>query len=128
VKNIEGYPNYKTVKTKLLSGHFKENKNHSEETIDGASIKGQVFLTVRDKKEPDCDWVLDGCNYKVSEPYPIEGEWTILFYLYEVFDLEGFADINVDGKYYALKTEVINNIKEDLIVAKSTNGIVIGRR
>ena len=128
VKYVEGYPNYRTVKTKLLSGHYKKDESPKPEVIDGKVIKGQIFLTESDGQESHCDFIVEDINYECSNPLSIEGRWTILYYLYEVFSLEGFADLKIDGKFYALKTKVINNLKEDLIVAKNANVIVMGRR
>ncbi len=128
VKYVEGYPNYRTVKTKLLSGHYKKDEPPKPEVIDGKVIKGQIFLVGREVFDPDAPFFVYDVSYEYGKPFEIKGEWVILLYLYEVFSLEGFADLKIDGKFYALKTKVINNLKEDLIVAKNANVIVMGRR
>ena len=128
VKYVEGYPNYRTVKTKLLSGHYKKDEPPKPEVIDGKVIKGQIFLVGREVFDPDAPFFVYDVSYEYGKPFEIKGEWVILLYLYEVFSLEGFADLKIDGKFYALKTKVINNLKEDLIVAKNVNVLVIGSR
>lgn len=128
VKRIEDYPNYRTVKTKLLSGHYRKEESYKPEVVDGKVIKGQIFLATEEVFNPDAPFFVDNVSYQYSKPFAIEGEWVILFHLYEVFDLEGFADLKIDGKFYALKTKVIDNLKEDLIVAKNVNVLVVGRR
>lgn len=124
VKNIKDFPNYKKVKTRLLSGHYKEKESPKLEIIDGKGIKGKIFLV--DCGDLGSDLTVDGSNYKISDSFVLSDKWSIVYYLYEIFSLDGFADIKLDDKYYVLKTERIDNLKEDLIVAKNENRFVIG--
>lgn len=131
VRDISGYPNYRKLKTDLLGGRFKQVKEDKEPEVISMLEPVLAFeLSGEFSGGPDkFDMVVDGNEYKLIECETVQvGDWTVLFYLYRVYDLDGFGDIEVSGQPYKVLFNESPMRKADLLVAQKEEYIVIGRR
>lgn len=152
VRSIDGYPNYRKLKTALLSGEFKEAKVAEQPIVLKAEcikplhflVKGKggfnEFLNsctdpTRDAKlsnaDPDMwDLLIRKKTYFLTEwegGY-ISGDWNVVYFLYRMYELDGFGDIELDGQPYRVLFNEAKGTKADLVVAEQEDKVVIGRK
>ncbi len=126
VKFIQGFPNYTRAKARFLEGEFKGKDNGvvSLQKIPGNRLV-PVLSFARSNDEPDL--LLGGEHYKAAENNgKEEGDFDILYYLYNMYSLDGFADITIQGKQYKVKLSPVEGSKEDLVLVKQGDKLIIG--
>jgi hypothetical protein len=118
--------NYVKVKDMLLRGELGKDKKDEPRFV--TEVKGRVFL-----EETDLQHEKEVCFYngtkmyrEVPEFYTGEAQWLVLFYLYEMYSLDGLADIKIDDKFYKIKGTPIDGYPHSLVIAINGKNIVIG--
>lgn len=152
VRSIKGYPNYRKLKMELLSGEFKTDEEavKAPEVLNAEVIK-PLFFFIRGKgtfaaiiescTDPEreakllnpssehFDLLVDGAvYYKTEWDGTISGDWTVLFYLYRMYELNGFGDYEIEGQPYRVLFNESEGKKADLIVLQKEDRIIIGRK
>lgn len=141
VKNIQDQPNYKELYRKLQLGFFTPPKKTSEPVYvskvdpvlclkahemfnSTAHITGNPCVP---DQEP-YDLLVRDMEYKICNPFKdITGSWKVLYYLYRVYELQGFGDLAIDGQPYRVRFHPNSEWKEDLALVQQDDKLIIGR-
>lgn len=125
VRSISGHPNYSRIKAKFLAGGFKgETEDEALRVVDALT----PALSLAQSEDGDPDIIVDGKKYIIKESNgKVEGSWEVLYYLYDMLDLDGFADIKVNSRWYKVRLSPIQQSKESYVLARQGNELVIGR-
>ena len=123
-KHIDNCPEYTRLKGMLLRGEL--GSTIKDEPRFATEIKGLVYLEECSTKEGVCFYNNDKMYREVDEFYTGEAQWHILFYLYEMYSLDGLADIKIDDRFFKIKGQPIDNFPPSLVVAINGKNIVIG--
>jgi len=129
VRNIREYPNYSRIKARFLSGEFKTQETKTEDRV-VSSVSHPVLSLVESEDTEDPVIVLSGRKYVVAsngKDAGIKGNWEIIYYLYDTYSLDGFADIKINDRWYKVRMSPIEKSKEDYVLAKQNNKLIIGR-
>lgn len=151
VRSIKGYPRYRKLKMQLLSGEFKQDEEPEQPTVLKAEVIKPVHFLIEGKggfnewvnsvTDPDRESKLSNCSPAMYdllvngktfyltqwEGGYISGEWEVLYYLYKVYELNGFGDIDIDGQPYRILFHESPGTKADMIVAQREDRIIIGK-
>jgi hypothetical protein len=125
VRNIPGYPQFTSLKKQFLAGEFKGKPEKKDKPK--VKLKDPVlYMIACDNGKPDM--IVEGKHYQATEDqFPLEGEWEVLYYLYNMLNLDGFADINIQNKWYKVKLSPIQDSLESYVAARKGKHLVIGR-
>ena len=123
---------FQALKKLVRMREFKEDKVQVvSKSVKFEDVTPVLYLTIHDGI--DFDFSVDFNFYKASESKPdafkaTEGE--IIYYLYYVFELGGFAQFSILGKPYLAKSEPLRKYSEDLVLvlSKDRKMGVIGNR
>jgi hypothetical protein len=125
VRDITGYTGYKKMKDKFLSGGFKKQVGEAAHKI-VTGLSPSIYLTPTDSDNPDM--LVGGKSYAISKDNgKIEGEWEVLYYMYDMLNLDGFADLRVNGRWMKVRLSPIVESKESYVLARQGDKLVIGR-
>ena len=130
VRNIKGYPNYKKLKVELLSGTFKKEKEPVQPIILPAEKVAPFKYLIKGENLPETkpDMVVNGDHYFLTEwDGTISGDWMVLYYLYRVYEFDGFGDLIIDGQPYRVMFHEVQGKKADLFVAQQEDRLIIGK-
>ena len=124
VKNITDCKEYTELKAKLLSGELCEQAKPDEPYI----VRIKDPLVCLEKTDKDACMVCSGQGYKEVESFNTDGEWKIVYYLYEMYSYSGLADLLIDDRSFKVKLKQICGYPEQLLVVKRDNKLVVGER
>lgn len=134
VKNIKGYPNYSKLRSNLSQGLYKQEDKAEEEPEMVTALEPFMCLQVDRGQEKlltssmKCDILHDRKPYQICEPFErVTGYWEVIWYLYRVYELDGFGDIMINGLPYKIKSQRIGKQEPDLILAQQEDKLIIGR-
>ncbi len=117
----EKYPNFHEVKKRFAQGKYSKKDEVEKEMV---TIKPLLSL-IQTEGLTDNDLLLGGQRYKVTDR-EFTGEFEVVYYLYDVYTLEGFGDLCINGKFYRVSMSKIDNTKADLVLGRRGTYIVIG--
>jgi len=129
VKNIKGYPNYSKIRGMFLLGEFRDKQQKDNEKVFLNCKSINPLILMYEQQECDPDMIIDGKYYKIEERGGVvEGEFEVLYYFYDMWSLDGFADIQIRGRWYKIKTSPIKDSQENLVLIRQNNTVIIGER
>jgi len=117
---------FQQIKKLFHMGKFeKEKKEESSVLVSFRDIEPLLYL-IRHDDGMDFDLSVAFNFYKFSKDKPeefkdINTEGEIIYYLYRVYELGGFAQFNILGKPYLAKTEALRDYQADLILVLTKN-------
>lgn len=117
----EKYPNFAEVKKRFARGEYVKKEEDEKEIV---TIKPSLCL-MQTEGLTDNDLLLGGKHYKVTDR-EFTGEFEVVYYLYDVYTLDGFGDLCINDKYYRVSMSKIDNTKANLVLGKRGTCIVIG--
>jgi hypothetical protein len=118
----EEYPDYHKAKKKFIKGEFrKEEITGQEET---GNISSMICLKKTEGEQ--CDYILNNIKYCICDD-KVSGECKMIYYLYDMFTLDGLADIKINDRFYKISLRRIEGTDPDLIVGTIDEYLIIGR-
>ena len=124
VKNITDCKEYTALKTKLLRGDLSSEPDKKEQY--NTQIKKPIVY-LEEAKE-NVTMVYNKQGYKEVQPFDTDGDWTIVYYLYEMFSYSGLADMMIDDRSFKVKLSQVCGYPEQMLIAIRENKIIIGER
>jgi len=119
LKNIDSKP-FKEFKDAFMRGGLR-----GEESDDSAPLDLEPAHHLVASEAPGVLTVRD-TNYEISEKPVSNGASKEVYYLYDMFSLKGFAEIEIDNRGYAVRTKPVSNQKPDLVLKIDNDGGMIG--
>lgn len=129
VRNPEGFKNYTEAKNKFLRGDYKKELDAKEEVITLSEINKKMLLlpTLNGNKY---DMTFDGKLYVIDTDNTLLSQdgWKVVYYLYDIYDIDGLGDIKINGVSYKCIFSPIENYPPDLVVLyhKDEDKLIIG--
>lgn len=124
VKNIVDCKEYTELKTKLLRGDLSGEPDKKEQY--NTQIKKPIVYL--EEATENVTMVYNKQGYKEVQPFNTDGEWTIIYYLYEMFSYSGLADMMIDDRSFKVKLSQVCGYPEQMLIAIRDNQIIIGER
>jgi hypothetical protein len=123
-KHISDCEEYTKLKSMLLNGDLGSDREDEPRYV--TDIKGIMFLEECNTDEGVCFYNSDRMYREVDEFDTSEAQWRVLFYLYDMYSLDGLADIKIDDRFYKVKSKPLETMPPSLVIAINGKNIVIG--
>lgn len=117
------FPNYILVKCRFMRGDFKnkEKNNNEQEQI---KIKSDICLIKTTDEKYDI--LFNGEKFKITDNI-INDTINIVYYLYKMYSLDGFADIKIDNESYRVSLCKYREKEPDMIIGVKDNYLICGK-